>query len=320
VAAEVTTLRWRAHRLTIRSDAVLSFIGLRPMAAIWKGALSFGLVNIPVRLHSAVRAGNGEIHFRQLHAKDLAPIKLERICTGDGEVVPWSEIVKGYEYTRGKYVALTDADMKAAALESSKAIEMIDFVREQEIDPRFFQTPYYLVPDKGGERAYALLREAVRSTGMVGIGKFTLRQKQQLASVKAIGDALVLEVMRFAGELVDPSEYTFPSADGVRPQELAMAEQLIGNLVQPFDASKYTDDYRESLMRTIRAKLKGKKIVADENGEPEHTKVIDLMTRLQESLAQAKGPHESRPRTGSRGRTRGGTRRGVRTARARRTA
>ncbi len=263
------------------------------MASVWKGSISFGLVNIPVRLYPAVRAGEGEIHFRQLHRRDLAPIRYERVCTADGKEVPWSEIVKGYEYAKGKYVALTDAEVKAAAIETSESIEMLDFVKEQEIDPRFFDTPYYVVPAKGGEKAYALFREAIRATGMVGIGKFTLRQKQQLASVKAVGDALVLEVMRFADHLVDPSEYSFPSDDGVRQQELAMAQQLIQNLSTPFDPSKYTDDYRAKLMRVIRAKLKGKKIEVPEPRPASDTKVLDLMSKLRASLENGRGAGEA---------------------------
>jgi DNA end-binding protein Ku len=269
------------------------------MASVWKGALSFGLVNISTRLHPAIRTSGGDLHFRQLHRTDLAPIKYERICTADGESVPWSEIVKGYEYRKGKYIALTNDDLKAAALESSSAIEILDFVREQEIDPRFFDTPYYLVPERGGEKAYALLREAMRSTGMVAIGKFTMRQKQHLASVKPVGDAMVLELMRFADELVDTSQFTFPSADGVRPQELEMAEQLIANLVQPFDASKYTDDYHENVMRIINAKLKGEKIEV-EQPEATGTEVTDLLARLQESLAQTKAAsHTHAPAKGA---------------------
>jgi DNA end-binding protein Ku len=217
----------------------------------------------------------------------MAPIKYERVCTADGKEVSWEDIVKGYEYTKGRYVALTNEEIKAARLESSKAIELLDFVKEDEIDSRFFETPYFLVPDKGGEKAYALLREAVRATGMVGIGKFTLRQAQQLVSVRAVGEAMVLEVMRFADELVDPADYTFPSSENIRPQELSMAEQLIGNLAVAFDASRYKDDYRENLKRVIQAKLKGKKIEVEETEAPS-TEVVDLMARLQESLAQAK--------------------------------
>jgi DNA end-binding protein Ku len=255
------------------------------MAAIWKGAISFGLVNIPVELRTAVRPDH--VSFRLLHAKDLVPVKYERVCEADGKAVPWSEIVKGYEYRRGHYVVLTDDDFKAAALESSKAIDIADFVKSEEIDPRFFDTPYYLVPAKGGEKSYALLREAMRAMNAVGIGKLTMRQKQSLAAIKVVGDALVLETMRFANELVDTSEYNFPPASGVRPQELKMAEQLVANLAEPFNPAKYTDDYRANLMKIIKAKMKGKKVAFEEADEPEKTRVIDLMARLKASLEQA---------------------------------
>jgi DNA end-binding protein Ku len=257
------------------------------MAAIWKGSITFGLVSIPVELRSAVRTDN--ISFRMLHEEDLSPIKYERVCAADGEPVPWGEIVKGYEYTKGKYVVMSDEDFKAAALETSKVIDIIDFVKEAEVDPRFFETPYFLLPTKGGEKAYALLREAIRNTGSIGIGKIIMRQTQHLAGVKVIGDAIVLEIMRFANELVDVGEFSFPPADGVRPQEIQMAEQLIANLAEPFDPAKYTDDYRANLMRIINAKMKGKKVKLEEpEREPQDAGVIDLMSRLRESLEQGK--------------------------------
>src|SRR6476620_7674057 len=137
---------------------------VRAMASIWKGSLTFGLVHVPVEMKPAVRAD--QIHFRQLHAEDMSPIKYERVCQADGEPVPWSEIVKGYEYEKGKYVVLTDDDFKKAALDSSRTIDIIDFVRQDEIDSRYFETPYYLLPAKGGDKPYALLREAMRQTGV----------------------------------------------------------------------------------------------------------------------------------------------------------
>ena len=257
------------------------------MASIWTGALTFGLVNIPVSLASAVRAAE-KTSFRQLHKDDLTPIKYERVCPTDGEVVPWNEIVKGYEYTKGKYVVVTPEELAKVKTPSSKAVEMMDFVKSGEIDPRYFDTPYYLVPQKGGEKPYALLREALENTDMVGIGKLTLRQKEHLVAVRPIGDALVLEIMRFEDELVAPEDLRFPDAEEqkVRPQEIAMAEQLIGNLAEPFDPSKYHDEYEEKLKTLLRAKLKGKKLPEVEDVErPEKTKVIDLVARLQESLA-----------------------------------
>jgi DNA end-binding protein Ku len=265
------------------------------MRPIWTGAITFGLVNIPVRLHSAVQSKE-RISFRLLHKKDNSPIKYERVCQKEGEAVPWNEIVKGYEYTKGKFVVLDEDDFKAAAVESSKAVEILDFVKADEIDPRYFETPYYVVPAKGGEKPYALLREAIKNTGTVGVGKVTMRSNSyHLAGIKAVGDALVLEIMRFADELVNVSEFSFPSDSGVRPQELQMAEQLVRNLSDTFDASKYEDAYRANLMRIIKAKMKGKKIDVEEPDAPERTQVVDLMARLQESLEMGRRAKEAAP-------------------------
>jgi DNA end-binding protein Ku len=262
------------------------------MAAIWKGSVTFGLVNIPVELRTAVRADH--ISFRMLHEEDMSPIKYERVCAADGEPVPWNEIVKGYEYEKGKFVVMTDEDFKAAAIEKSKTIDILDFVKEEEIDPRFFETPYYLVPAKGAEKAYALLREAIRSSNAVGVGKIIMRNTQHLVGIKVVGDALVAELMRFSNELVNQDEYTFPDADQVRPQELKMAEQLIENLAEPFDPSKYTDDYRSNLMKIINAKMKGKKVKLEEPEEVVDTGVLDLMTKLRASLEQGTAKKKGR--------------------------
>jgi DNA end-binding protein Ku len=257
------------------------------MASIWKGSLSFGLVNIPVEVRTAIQGDH--ISFRMLHEDDLSPIKYERVSASTGEPVPWNEIVKGYEYDKGKFVIITDEDFKTAAVESSKSLEIVDFVKESEIDPRYFETPYFLVPSKGGEKAYALLREAIRKTGSVGIGKIIIRQKQHLAGIKVVGEALVLEIMRFANELIDTDTLHLPDASLVRPQELQMAEQLVNSLAEPFDPTKYTDEYRANLMRVIHAKMKGKKLTLKPEPEAERdTQVIDLMTRLRESLDQGK--------------------------------
>jgi DNA end-binding protein Ku len=258
------------------------------MRPVWSGSLTFGLVNIPVRLHSAVQTKE-RVSFRLLHEKDLSPIRYERVCEEEDVAVDWKEIVKGYEYARGKFVALTDDDFKAAAIESTKTIEVLDFVRAEEIDPRYFEAPYYVVPSKGGEKAYALLREAIKRTGTVGIGKVTLRSNSlHLAAVKSVGDAIVLEIMRFADELVELGDMSLPTDAHLRPQELQMAEQLIANLTEPFDASKYKDDYRANLMKIIRAKLKGKTIETTEPKARERTQVVDLVARLEESLEMGK--------------------------------
>jgi DNA end-binding protein Ku len=257
------------------------------MASIWKGSLTFGLVHVPVEMKTAVRSDH--VSFRMLHAEDLSPIKYERVCQADGEPVPWNEIVKGYEYEKGKFVVLTDDDFKKAALDSSKTIDIIDFVREDEIDARFFETPYYLVPTKGGDKPYALLREAMRQSEVVGVGKVIIRRTQHLAGVRVVGEALVMELMRFANELVDIGDYSFPGSGMLREQELSMAKQLVENLAEPFDPSRYTDDYRSNLMKLIRAKMKGKKVTAAEAlpDEDEDSKVLDLMSRLQASLEEA---------------------------------
>ena len=255
----------------------------KDMASIWKGSVSFGLVNIPVELKTAVREDH--ISFRLLHEEDMSPVKYERVCQREGEPVPWNEIVKGYEYAKGKYVVLDQEDFEKAALSTSDTIDIVDFVGADEIDPRFFDKPYYLVPGKGGDKAYALLREALRETGMVGIGKVTIRQRQHLSGVKVVEDALVLELMRFSNELVDTGDLRFPASDLVRPQELKMARQLIENLAEPFDASRYTDEYRANLMKIIQAKTKGRTVRLEETErEAEDAGVIDLMAKLQESL------------------------------------
>lgn len=252
------------------------------MAAIWKGSVAFGLVNIPVELHTAVRADH--ISFRLLDKEDLSPVKYERVSQSDGEPVAWEDIVKGYEYEKGKYVVMTDEDFKAAAIEGSKSIDILDFVKEDEIDPRYFETPYYLVPGKNAEKAYALLREAIRATGSVGIGKVSIRQSQHLAGIKVVGDALILEIMRFSNEIVDVSEYSFPGKAKLRDAELDMAKQLVENLETTFDPERYTDDYRANLMKIIKARMEGKEPRLKAKKDTADDGVLDLMSRLKASL------------------------------------
>src|SRR3989442_3451995 len=251
---------------------------------LWKGSISFGLVNIPIELHTAV--GTHRQMFRMLHAKDKSPVKFERICIGDGHPVAWEDLVKGYEYQKGHFVVLTKEDFQAAALNKTRTVDIIDFVNADEIDDRFFETPYYLTPSKGGERAYALLREAIRESGRVGIAKFILRDAQHLAAVEVIENAIVLTMMRFADELVDTKQFDFPAIEGVRKPELDMAKALVNSLAAEWDPSKYTDEYRENLMRVIKAKMKGKHIEIEPAAEPRQAEVVDLMERLRRSLQQ----------------------------------
>lgn len=258
------------------------------MASVWKGALSFGLVNIPVELRRAVRQDN--VSFRLLYKEDLSPVKYERFSAKGEGPLEWDDIVKGYEIEKGRYVVLTDADFQEAALGKSSAIDILDFVQQDEIDPRYFETPYYVAPIKGGEKAYALLRTAIRKAKVVGIGKIVMRNKQHLVGVKAMGEAITLEIMRFHNELVPVDDIEFPTSASVRPQELKMAEQLIENLAAKFDPEKYTDEYRANLMKLIRAKARGKKLksVPAEKDAGDDGKVVDLMARLRESLAEGK--------------------------------
>jgi DNA end-binding protein Ku len=255
--------------------------------ALWKGSISFGLVNIPIELHTAVR--DHRTHFRMLHASDKSPVKFQRVCIRDGHPVAWEDLVKGFEYSKGRFVVVTKDDFEAAALEKTRTVDIIDFVKAEEIDDRFFETPYYLAPAKGGERAYVLLREAIRESGRVGIAKFILREAQHLAAVEVIEQALVLTVMRFADELVDPAQFNLPAESGVRKNELDMAKALVNSLAAEWDPSKYTDQYRENLMRVIQAKIKGKHVDLKPTAEPREAEVVDLMERLRRSLAQSGG-------------------------------
>jgi DNA end-binding protein Ku len=270
--------------------------------ALWKGSIAFGLVNIPVELHTAVR--DSRPRFRMLHAEDKSPVKFERVCAREGKPVAWEELVKGYEYEKGRFVILTKEDFRTAALEKTRTVDIRSFVKPEEIDDRFFESAYYLVPAKGGERAYALLREAIRETGRVGIATIVLREAQHLAALEVVKDAMVLTLMRYAEELVDEKAYEFPSARDVRAPELKMARTLVENLADDWKPEQYTDEYRENLMKIIKAKLKGKEPRLTEHVEPRQAEVVDLMERLRQSLQGAgttkgtKGTKDAR-RTGA---------------------
>src|ERR671936_1436804 len=179
--------------------------------ALWKGSISFGLVNIPIELYTAVRDHRPK--FRMLHAKDKSPVKFQRVCIRDGKPVAWEDLVKGFEYQKGHFVVMTKEDFQTAALEKTRTIDIVDFVKAEEIDDRFFETPYYLTPAKGGERAYALLREAIRESERIGVAKIIIRDTQHLAALEVIENAIVLTVMRFADELVDVGQFEFPSGE-----------------------------------------------------------------------------------------------------------
>jgi DNA end-binding protein Ku len=229
-----------------------------------------------------------------LHAQDKSPVKFQRVCAREGKPVAWEELVKGYEYEKGRFVILTKEDFQAAALEKSRTVDIRNFVKGEDIDDRFFETSYFLTPAKGGERAYALLREAIRQTELVGIATIVLREAQHLAALEVNGDAMVLTMMRYAEELVDATEYTFPTAKDVRKPELEMARTLVTNLADKWDPAQYTDEYRANLMKIIKAKMKGTEPRLKEHVEPQSAEVVDLMERLRQSLQGAGGGAKSR--------------------------
>jgi DNA end-binding protein Ku len=262
---------------------------------IWKGAVAFGLVSIPVELHTAVR--DSRPRFRMLHAEDKSPVKFERVCLRDGKPVAWEELVKGFEYEKGRFVVITKEDLKTAALEKTRTVDIRSFVKPAEIDDRFFETAYYLTPGKGGDHAYALLREALRETGLVGIATIVLRDAQHLAALEVIGDAMVLTLMRYEEELVDTGEFKFPRAE-IRKPELQMARTLVEQLADTWDPGQYTDEYRANLMKIIKAKLKGREPKLTEHVEPRQAEVVDLMERLRASLQGSAAPRATKKSAG----------------------
>jgi DNA end-binding protein Ku len=254
--------------------------------AIWKGSISFGLVNIPIALYPATR--REELKFRLLRKGDLSPVNYKRVAEKDGKEVPWDQIVKGYEYEKGKYVVLKDEDFERVDLEATQTVDIQDFVDQEEIDPTFFYKPYYLEPQKGGDKAYALLRDALKDSGKVGVAKVVIKTRQYLAGVKPEDGVLVLELMHFADELADPGKLHVPKRTEVGKREMNMAKSLIDSMSSKWNPEKYKDDYREALMEVIEEKVEagGKEIEEKPKKAPKPTKVIDLVSVLQKSLEQ----------------------------------
>ena len=266
--------------------------------AIWKGSISFGLVNIPIALYPATR--REELKFRLLRKSDLSPVSYKRVTEKDGKEVPWDQIVKGYEYEKGKYVVLKDEDFERVDLEATQTVDIQDFVHQEEIDPIFFYKPYYLEPQKGGDKAYVLLRDALKDSGKVGIAKVVIKTREYLAGVKPEDGVLVLELMHFADELADPGKLHIPKKIEVGKREMNMATTLIDSMSSKWNPEKYKDDYREALMEVIEEKVEagGKEIEEKPKKAPKPTKVIDLVSVLQKSLEQTgakkKAPAKSR--------------------------
>ncbi len=258
--------------------------------AIWSGSISFGLLNVPVKLYSAVARRN--IALREIRESDSARIKHRRVAEGTDEEVPYESIVKAYEVTPGQYVPISKDEMSALAPEKTRAVDVQDFVDLEEIDPIYFDSPYYLGPAEGAEKAYSLLAKAMEASGKVAIARFVFRNKEHLAAIRATGGVLTLTTMRFADEVVAAAELdeVLPEqAPKVAKKEQEMAEQLIASLSTEFDPSAYRDEYREQLMSLIERKAEGKEIVASEAEAPQATKAPDLMAALEESIAAVKG-------------------------------
>ncbi len=267
------------------------------MRAIWKGSISFGLVNIPIALYPATR--REDLKFRLLREGDLSPVNYKRVAEKDGKEVPWEKIVKGFEYEKGKFVVLNEKDFQRVDLEATQTVDIQDFVDVEDIDPMYFYKPYYLEPQKGGDKAYVLLRETLEKTGKVGIAKVIIKTRQYLAGVKPHKHALVLELMHFAEELADSEKLNVPKKTSEPgKKEMDMAKALVESMTSEWDPKKYKDDYRDALMEVIEEKVEsgGEEIEEKPKPKKESSKVIDLVSILQQSLAKAEGGGKKRRR------------------------
>lgn len=253
------------------------------MRAIWTGSIGFGLVNIPIKMYSAVQGS--ELNLDMLDGKDHANIKFQRVNANTGKVVPYEKIVKAYKL-EGQYVVLSSEDFQKASPEKTKMVEIAEFVHEKDIDSMYYETPYYLEPEKSGTKAYGLLRDALKKTGKAGLGNFVLRSKQSLCLIKTVNDVLILQKIRFEQEIRKSEDLNIPDTESKAP-ELKMAIALIDQLSGPFDISKYKDTYTEDLMKLIEAKAKGKKIETPKL-HVVHSKSKDLMAQLKASLETKK--------------------------------
>ena len=261
--------------------------------AMWKGAISFGLVTIPVSVYPATEEKT--LRFNQLHDDDGGRIRMKRVCSVDGEEVGYEHIVKGYEYEKDRYVILTDDDFEAIPVESSRAIDIQQFVELEEIDPMQYKKSYYLVPEETGAKAYALLREALNRSGKVGVAKVSFRDKEHLAALRFRDDAFVLETMYWPDEIREADFGGVDVSMKVRPNELDMAQTLIDNLSADWDPGEFKDEYREAMLRIVEAKINGEEIEVVE-AEPT-AKVVDLMEALKASVAAAKKEAKAEPAT-----------------------
>jgi DNA end-binding protein Ku len=262
--------------------------------AIWSGSISFGLLNVPVKLYSAV--SKQSVSFRELREGDGSRVRHKRVAEADGEEVEYGDIVKGYEIAPEQYVVITPDELAELDPKKTRAIEVLDFVDLDDIDPIYFDHPYYLGPDKGAERAYALLVKAMEESHKVAIARFVLRNRESLAALRPMDGVLTMATMRFADEVVSPgeiSEVLGEEVENPKKKELDMAKALIDSLTSEFDADQYKDEYREELLALIERKAKGESLVSTETEAPQPTKAPDLMAALEESLAAVKAEESS---------------------------
>ena len=254
--------------------------------AIWSGAINFGLVTIPVKLFTAVKTD--DLSFNMLHKKDEGRIKYERVCSVDGQPVPWDEIVKGYEYEKGQYVLLTDEDFAKVNPEATQSVDIVEFVELDRINPMFFDKPYYLEPTKQGRHAYALLREALAGSNRVAIARVVIRTKEYIAAVKPLEDALVLELMHWANEIVPAATLDLPGGENLPEKEMQMARMLIDTMsVNEFEPEKFNNQYHDALLTMIEARAEGKELPKAKKA-PVRSKVVNLMDVLAQSLEESK--------------------------------
>ena len=261
------------------------------MRAIWKGAISFGLVNIPVSLFPALR--REELKFRLLRASDLSPVNYKRVAEADGKEVPWAQIVKGYEHEKGKFVVIKDEDFARVDVEATQTVDILHFVKLSEVNPLLFNKPYYMEATKGGEKAYVLLREALVDTGKIGIAKVVIKTRQHLAAIKPQEKGLMLELMHYPEELLEPAEFKTPAKKAPGAKELKMARSLIETMTAPWEPEDYQDEYHEVLEQIIEDKVKhqGRHAkTAPAAKSKRASNVIDLVAVLQQSLAETKKP------------------------------
>lgn len=263
------------------------------MRAIWKGTISFGLVSIPISLFPATR--REELKFRLLRANDLSPVNYKRVAEADGKEVPWEQIVKGYEYEKDKFIVLKDEDFQRVDIEATQSVDILNFVDQGEINPLLFYKPYFMQVEKGGDKAYALLRDSLAASNKIGIAKVVIRVREHLAAIKAQENNLMLELMHFPDELVNVSEFKSPAAKNATKPEMNMASQLIKSMTTSWTPENYHDDYREAVMKLIEQKIKrGDNDLPALKTARKPTNVVDLVSVLQKSIKETQSKSKSK--------------------------